>query len=159
DCLLVWPEDQTELLDEDRVKLQWAQGRRYQRLGPNLFLVGGLPGQRTQSSAAGQPLPSTEGCPRQHAEHLLTAPRHSGDRAKEAAALTDMGIIVLSEGDARGAITWLEQALALTRELGDTAKESDVIGNLGMAALTVQQPLRAREMFEHSLAHARSTGD
>ncbi len=82
-----------------------------------------------------------------------------GDRSEEVSALTDLGIIILSEGDARGAIVRLEEALALVRQVGDADRESDIMGNLGMALLYVQQPVRGRQLFEYELAHARSTGD
>jgi tetratricopeptide (TPR) repeat protein len=160
DSMLVWTEDQGAVLEEDRIQARWPEGRRYQRLGPNLFLVSGLQSRATPLGTAAAPaLPSPEVSPRQNAEQILAAARQAGDRPKEAAALTDLGVILLSEGDCRGAITALEQALALTRQLGDRAKESDVVGNLGMALLHIQQPSRAREHFEHALAYARSTGD
>ena len=57
----------------------------------------------------------------------------------------------------RGALGFLEEALALTRQLGDRARESDVLGNLGMAALAVNQLQRARQIFEQELNHARAT--
>jgi tetratricopeptide (TPR) repeat protein len=159
DMILVWTEDEAEL-HEDRIKAQWPEGRRYRRLGPSLFLVGGVPTQKAPAAAAtASSLPSPDLSPRQHAEQILAAARQSGDRAKEALALTDLGVIVLSEGDPRAAIPLFEQALALTRQLGDRAQESDVIGNLGMALLHVRQPVRAREFFEYELAQARSTGD
>ena len=82
-----------------------------------------------------------------------------GARDKEATALTDLGVIALNEGDAKGAIASLERALAITVELGDTARESDVVGNLGMAMLAVRQPERARALFERELAHARAASD
>ena len=83
----------------------------------------------------------------------------AGDRGKEVSALTDLAIIILTEGDPRAAIGLFEQALALARPLGDPARECDIMGNLGMALLHAQQPGRARPMFERGLAHARSTGD
>src|SRR5262249_12942296 len=142
------------------VKAQWPEGRRYQRLGPNLFLVGGLQARGAPGmTATAQPLPSPDVSPPQHAEQLLAAAPQNGSSANGAAAVTDVGIIILSEGDPRGAVAVLEEALTLRRQLGDRARESDVIGNLGMALLHLQQPLRARELFEHELTSARSTGD
>jgi Tfp pilus assembly protein PilF len=159
DVLLVWPEDQNGVLDDERVKLRWPESRGHERLGPKLFLVR-LPAQPKPEEPAIEPtLPAPDVTPRQHAEELVAAARDSGDRAREAAALTDLGIIVLSEGDPRGAITLLDQALALARQLGDRVKEHDILGNLGMAILHVNQPLRARELFERELSEARSTGD
>jgi tetratricopeptide (TPR) repeat protein len=97
--------------------------------------------------------------PRERAEAILAAVRQTGDRKKEATALTDLGAVALSVGDSKAAINALEEALAVTRELGDSAQESDVVSNLGMAMLAVRQPERARAMFERALSHARATSD
>ncbi|HZW34403.1 MAG TPA: tetratricopeptide repeat protein [Isosphaeraceae bacterium] len=160
DLMLVWAEDSNAVLEADRIQARWPEGGRHQRLGPNLYLVGGLQTQATSpAAAAAPPVPSPEVSPRKNAEDILAAARQAGDRPNEASALTDLGIILLSEGDPRGSITVLEQALTLTRQLGDRARENDVLGNLGLALLHIQQPSRARELFEHVLAYARSTGD
>jgi tetratricopeptide (TPR) repeat protein len=160
DLMLVWAEDQALDLDESRIQLIWPEAQQCRKLGVNLFLVGGLPGRQANVQAgAEQPLPAPEERPRQHAEAMLAAARQSGDRAREALALTDLGVIVLSEGDTPAAIAWLEQALALSRQLGDSAKECDVQGNLGLALLAARQPVQARQLFENTLAYARSTGD
>ncbi|MGP0068009.1 MAG: tetratricopeptide repeat protein [Isosphaeraceae bacterium] len=159
DLLLVWAEDQNEPLDKGRIQSRWPEAQRFRKLGHNLFLVG-LPVQ--QKPAAPVPPvtpPPPDVSPRQHAEQLLAAARQEGDRRKEVSALTDLAIIILTEGDPRGAIALFEQALTLSRPLGDPARECDIMGNLGMALLHAQQPARARPMFERGLAHARSTGD
>jgi tetratricopeptide (TPR) repeat protein len=160
DLLLVWSEDDAESLDEARIQSRWPEARRHQRLGPRLFLVGGLGTKNAPTAPVPPPpQPPADASPRQFAEQLLAAARNNGDRAKEVTALTDLAVIILSEGDHRAAITLFEQALPLARQLGDAAKESDIMGNLGMALLYVQQPGRARQLFEHTLAHARSTAD
>jgi tetratricopeptide (TPR) repeat protein len=161
DCLLVWPEESAEDLDEERVRSRWPQARRYERLGPRLFLVEGL-GTRTAADPGPAPSgawPPQDVSPRQHAEEVLADARRSGDRTKEVTAQTDLGIIILSEGKPGDAIGVFEQALNLARQLGDAARESDIIGNLGMALLQVRQPARARQLFEQEMNHARSTGD
>jgi tetratricopeptide (TPR) repeat protein len=158
DLLLVWGADEGDPLDEARIQSRWPEARRYRRLGPRFFLVGGL-GAKPAAAAAPLPLPAGDGNPRPLAEQLLTGARQDGDRVKEVMALTDLGIISLNEGDYRRAITLFDQVLPLARQLGDAAKESDIMGNLGMALLYVQQPGRARQLFDHTLAHARSTGD
>jgi len=161
DLMLVWTADQEILLDLDRVKSRWPQADRFQKLGPNLVLISGAEVKVAAGDAGREspPPPPPSGSPREHAEQLLAAARRAGDRAQEASALTDLGVTLLSEGDAPGAITHLEAALELTRTLGDRAKGSDIIGNLGMAALAIGQPARARDMFEHELAYSRSIGD
>jgi tetratricopeptide (TPR) repeat protein len=158
DLILVWSEGQGEILDEARIQSRWPKARRIQKLGQNLFLVAGLESQADKRATVQAPSSNGE-CPRAHAEALLTAARQTGARDKEATALTDLGMIQLTEGDAPGAIASLEKALAITREIGDKARESDVVGNLGMAMLAVRQPERARALFEQELAHARATGD
>ena len=165
DCLLVWTEDPAEVLDEERVRSRWPEARRHRRLGPRLFLVDGVAaraGAVNGAAAVSAPAPESptqDETPRQQAEQVLAAARQGGDRAREVTALTDLGIVILSEGNARGAIAVFEEALTLARQLGDVDRESDIMGNLGMALLYVQQPVRARQLFEHDLAHARATGD
>jgi tetratricopeptide (TPR) repeat protein len=161
DCVLVWPEDQAEDLDVEQVRSRWPQARRHRRLGPRLFLVDGVAarGAPGNGPAPEATLPPQDVTPRQQAEAVLAAARQGGDRAREVTALTDLGIVVLSEGRARDSIGLFEEALALARQLGDAARESDIMGNLGMAALHVQQPAQARQLFEHELAHAHAKGD
>jgi hypothetical protein len=158
DLLLVWTEDKEAALDLDRIKSRWPHGTGFWKLGSNFYLVSGIESQRARRGDADAP-PPFAGTPREAAAHLLDAARKAGDRRKEATALADLGVTLLSEGDPRGAIASLETSLALARELGDEARGSDVIGNLGMAMLAVGQPGRAREMFEHELGYARATGN
>ena len=63
DLLLVWDAEDAESLEEGRIQSRWPEAGRYRRLGPKLFLVGGL-GAKSVSTAAPQPLPPTDGCPR-----------------------------------------------------------------------------------------------
>jgi len=156
--ILVWAEDATDLLDENRLKSRWPEGERFQKLGQNLFLVSGLNASAAKTAAVPptpSPQSSTPTRPREQAERLLTAARQSGDRGNVASALTDLGVTILNEGDARKALALLEEALTLTRQLNDRARESDVLGNLGMAALGVNQLQRARQIFEQELDNAR----
>jgi tetratricopeptide (TPR) repeat protein len=161
DQMLVWSEDNDVPIDLSRVKSRWPDVQRVQQLGRNLLLLSGVEvkGAGGDLGAEPQPPPPASGNPRDHAQQLLAAARQAGDREKEASALADLGVTLLGAGDARGAISTLESALALNRTLGDPARESDIIGNLGMAALAVGDAGRARELFEQELAYARSTGD
>lgn len=161
DALLVWPDEIGEGFDEDRVRARWPEARRLLRLGPRLFVVEGV-GARAASGNGAMPaggLVPGDLKPRQQAEEALAEARRSGDRAREVTALTDLGVLVLTEGDPRAAIGLLEQALGLARQLGDAARESDIIGNLGLALLHVQQPAQARPLFEQEMARARNAGD
>jgi tetratricopeptide (TPR) repeat protein len=146
--VLAWAEDGTTPLDEARVKSRWPQAKGFQQVGKNLFLVSGVQPDGARSGPA--PAPSL-GCPRAQGEQLLAAARGVGDRRGEATALTDLGIMSMSEGDNPRAIERLEEALAIARELGDRAAESDVLGNLGLAALAAGQPALAGELFAQQL--------
>jgi tetratricopeptide (TPR) repeat protein len=163
DLLLVWGEDDRPIADETVIKHAWPQGTRFQRLGENLYLVGGVPTEADRAKAAGKAAesqqPLSEGTPREDAERSLALARQAGDRHGEAIALTDLGVIGLNEGDPQRAINFLEQALALSRQLEDKDRECDILSNLGMALLTARQPARAWELFQHHLAYARAKGD
>jgi tetratricopeptide (TPR) repeat protein len=158
DLLLVWTDDTGGLLDESRVKSRCPEGTGFEKLGPNLYLVSGVTAPPAPVVPRSQPEPSAAS-PRERAEQLLAAARRAGDRRNEATALADVGVVLLSEGDARGAIGALGSALAIARELRDGARESDIVGNLGMATLAAGQPADARNLFEQELAHARATSD
>jgi len=156
DLLVVWTQG-GEPLDPERIQARWPQGKEVRKLGQNLYLVAGLGKQRTAGDSAPEPEPPAS--PREHAEQLLAAARLAGDRRKEATAMADRGVILLSEGDAQGAKQALEAALALARELGDHSRQYDVRGNLGMAMLALGQTRPARGLFERELTDARTAGD
>ena len=96
---------------------------------------------------------------RKQAERWLAAARQSGDRAREASALADLGASLLNEGDAPAAITALESCARAEPRAWRSCRESDVVGNLGTAALAVGQPAQSRPMFEQSLRLAREAGN
>jgi tetratricopeptide (TPR) repeat protein len=104
-------------------------------------------------------LAGSPGCPRRLVERLLAAARRGGDRRQEAAALADLGSIRLHEGDAEGALAYLEEALAAIRPLGDRCGEGDILGEMGLAALVAGRPRRALELLEQARARAREAGD
>lgn len=159
DGLLAWPEEPGEELDEERVRSRWAGARRLRRLGPRLFLVEGV-GARA-GSGNGAPPAAMPGDlkPREQAQRVVDEARRAGDRAREVTAMADLGLILLNEGDPRGAVGILDQALGLARQLGDAAREGDIAGNLGLALLHVQQPAQARKLLEPEMARARTAGD
>ena len=157
DCLLAWVQDPAGQLDEERVRSQWPNARGYRRLGPRLFLVeGGLPGD---SQATDPELPPVDGHPRSQAEQALVDARNRGDRAVEATAMADLGVILLNEGRPREAVGLLEQALAMAGPLGDAARAGDIASNLALALLYIQQPGRARPLLEQEMARARTASD
>jgi tetratricopeptide (TPR) repeat protein len=155
DLLLAWAEDESTPLDETRLRARWPEGKRFQRIGKNLFLVGGIEPQ----AAAGEPAQPPQVNPREQAEQLLAAARQAGDRSREASALTDLGIVCQRGGEYKQAGVLLEEALGLVRRLGERGRESDVLGNLALAVLGMGQPRRALELLEQSLALARAGGD
>jgi tetratricopeptide (TPR) repeat protein len=152
DLLLVWPQDDATSLDEAHLRTCWPRATRLQRLGRNLFLVGGILPQTPASEAA-------QGTPLEQAEQLLTAARQSGDRRREVAALTDLGVAALRGCEAQRAVAVLEEALPLTREAGDRAGETDVLCHLGLAVQTAGQPQRGLEFLSMALLSARANGD
>jgi tetratricopeptide (TPR) repeat protein len=154
--LLVWPEDGAAELDEARVRARWPDSPRVQRLGPSLFLVAG--DEAAEAGGEAEALPPA-GCPRQEALGLLAAARAAGDRGREAAALADLALIHLHEGDPARAAGLLEQALPLAVQAGDPAPEGDVRGELGWALLLAGQPRRALELLEQRRAAAVAAGD
>ncbi len=157
DLLLVWPERDTPPLDEGYIQTLWPHSTRVQKLAENLFLVCGvLPG----SPRSQEPVPPfRQGCPRKQVEQLLTLARQQGDRRKEAAALTDLGVISSREGNAQAAVSLLEEALGIARLLGDQALVRDVLGNLGVAQLGMGQAPLAIQLFKQELAEARDHAD
>ena len=62
-------------------------------------------------------------------------------------------------GDARRAIEFYEQALAIAREIGDRRGEGNALGNLGIAYADLGETRRAIEFYEQRLAIAREIGD
>ncbi len=168
DLLLVWSDPVIGALAEAALSTRWPNATRRQRLGSNLFLVGGIEPPRQESAAPKSvraPLPpavaptAPGGNPREQAEHLLAIVRQAGDRQREAAVLADLGVACQRGGDAKSAVPHLEAALALARELGDQALVSDVLGTLGLALAALGQPARAVELIEQGLAAARASGD
>src|SRR5262245_31780740 len=106
DLLLTWPEDEAALLGEERLRACWPQARRRQRLGPTLFLVGGVEPPAVGAEATGQTA-------LEQAERQLAAARQAGDPLRLAAALTDLGVAALRACAAGRAVALLEEALAL----------------------------------------------
>ena len=159
--MLVWSEEQGGILDEARIRSRWPKAGRIQKLGQNLFLVAGH-----ESRTAARPSPAARRhrraaeSPRASAEAILAAARQTGARDKEATALTDLGMIHLSEGDPQGAIASLEKALAITRRDRRYRPRKRCRRQPGHGAV-VGSPARAcpRAFFEQDLAHARSHGD
>ena len=63
------------------------------------------------------------------------AARQAGDRAAEASALGNLGVVDLQQGRHRRATSHLQHALALCRETGDRIGEASVLMSLGVGDL------------------------
>ncbi|HEV2375355.1 MAG TPA: helix-turn-helix transcriptional regulator [Streptosporangiaceae bacterium] len=89
----------------------------------------------------------------------LTMARQAGDRAGEADALNELGILRTQTGDYPAAAVNLSGALALYRDLGDRAGEAGVLNRLGiMHAHTSEYPA-AVACHQQALDLARELGD
>jgi tetratricopeptide (TPR) repeat protein len=152
DALIVWTNDEKTPLDESRLRQHWPQANRFERLGENSFLVGGIEEEKTEAALA----PET---PLAAAQRLLAAARASANHQGIASALADVGAVYLHEGKSTEAVQALAESLALWRQLGETARAGDVLGNLGQVTLSAGHPQRALEIFAEELGIARQSGD
>lgn len=168
DLVLAWPEDPGATLDESAARLLWPGLTRFEPLADGLFLVAGVApgsaGSTPRAAAASNGVAGIQeteelGCPIALAEQLLEAARQSGDRAREAAALTDLGIVVMNEGQLDKAAALLDRAARLGRELGNPARELDALSNLAYAWLAQGQAHGARQALEYALHLARQIQD
>jgi tetratricopeptide (TPR) repeat protein len=164
DLVLAWPEDESASIDEATVQSRWPGPTRCRRVANGLFLLSGLGGEAAKGPAA-RAVPSgvvgTEevGCPVAMAEQFLEAARQSGDRSREAGALTDLGIVVMNEGDLNKSVAHLDKAATLARELGDGGREADALCNLGYALLALGQSPTAKQVLERALTLTRQIQD
>jgi tetratricopeptide (TPR) repeat protein len=81
----------------------------------------------------------------------LVAARKSG-RSTEATWLGNLGLAYNNIGQARQAIEYYEQALAIARNVGDRRSEGNLLGNMGLAYRDLEQVEQARQYLEQSLA-------
>ncbi|HFD40778.1 MAG TPA: tetratricopeptide repeat protein [Anaerolineae bacterium] len=81
------------------------------------------------------------------------------DRGLAAANLGRLGLAYHHLGDARRAIEFYQQALAIGREIGDRRSEGAWLGNLGLAYAALGGARRAIEYYEQALAIHREIGD
>jgi tetratricopeptide (TPR) repeat protein len=128
-----------------------------QKLGPNLFLVAGVPTIEKTPTQAVLVAPPLTTCA--HARQLLDQARQAGDRPAQVSALTDWGAATLASGDVQNALLLLEPAHKLACELGDQARETDALYNLGKAARLAGQSARAQQCLGQVVSTARAAGD
>jgi tetratricopeptide (TPR) repeat protein/transcriptional regulator with XRE-family HTH domain len=89
----------------------------------------------------------------------LAAARQADDRAGEARALGDLGLLHHLTGNYRAATASHRQALALYRELGDRPGEACLLIHLGMVHMETDDYPAATASVQQALAVARSADD
>jgi tetratricopeptide (TPR) repeat protein len=164
DLVLAWPEDESAGLDESMIRSRWPASTRCRRIADRLVLVegagtGAVRSAETGEAGAGVVGADEVGCQVAMAEQLLEAARQGGDRKNEADALTDLGMVVMNEGDLAKAVSHLDKAATLARELGENAREADALSNLGYALLALGQSPTAKQVLDRALTLARQVGD
>ncbi|MEZ4642848.1 MAG: tetratricopeptide repeat protein [Chloroflexota bacterium] len=65
----------------------------------------------------------------------LEQARADGDQAGEAAALTNLGLVYYSREEYDTAVSYYEQAIAISQAIGDKANEAITLTNLGSLTL------------------------
>ncbi len=83
----------------------------------------------------------------------------AGDRAGEAEAIGNLGLVYQNLGEFAHAREHHEQHLEIVRELGDRAAEARGLGNLGLVHGAIGEYPRAKEYHERRLAIALELGD
>lgn len=91
-----------------------------------------------------------------HLEPALALARERNDQRNLAAALGQLGWVVLQQGDYARAQDYFEEALPLARALQDTAQEIYILRQLGNVALAFDSYESARAHYEASLAVAQA---
>jgi tetratricopeptide (TPR) repeat protein/transcriptional regulator with XRE-family HTH domain len=81
----------------------------------------------------------------------LTAARHIDDRAGEAAALNDLGVVHRLTDDYNSALATLTEALSLYRELDDKRGQANAINNIGHVQYQVGQYAAANASLTEAL--------
>lgn len=154
DLLFLWAEQQSTALNESWIKAHWPTCSEMRRIGNGLFLVRGVqPPDTTITAEPGPVKPTTT------AERLVTAARQSGDRRREATALTDLALMLLHENQVPRAVALLEEALGIVRQLQDHDAEVEILGHAGLAMLKAGQPYRALELLEQRRTQTKAAGD
>jgi tetratricopeptide (TPR) repeat protein len=89
----------------------------------------------------------------------VQAAQNLGDRRDEGAFSGNLGSAYYNLGQVEYAITYYDQALAISREIGDRRNEGAWLGNLGLAYASLGQVEKAIEYYDQALTIARDIGD
>ena len=81
------------------------------------------------------------------------------DGRGERLALTMLGAVAATTGDAQGSLNYLTDALALARADGDHTAEATLLGQIALVYHSLGDHEHALENFQQSLAVSQSTGD
>jgi DNA-binding SARP family transcriptional activator/tetratricopeptide (TPR) repeat protein len=91
--------------------------------------------------------------------HARRAARDTGDRAAEAIALTNLGLVDLRQGCYRQATGYLRKALALYREAGERSGEARTLHDIGIADFEQGHYPQAADHFQKAFMLYRGLGD
>ncbi|MEU5645405.1 AfsR/SARP family transcriptional regulator [Streptomyces milbemycinicus] len=91
--------------------------------------------------------------------HALRAAEHTGDRAGQAHALTNLGVVHWRLGKHRSAADRLRRALTLHRETGDRAGQARTLSNLGNVHWRLGDQPSAAHCHEQALLLYEELGD
>lgn len=92
-------------------------------------------------------------------EEAIVLYRAAGERAGEALALTNLGIVYNQLGERLKSLEYLNQALALHAALGDRREQSRTLVHMGHASSALLQREKALEYFNQALQLSQSVGD
>jgi DNA-binding SARP family transcriptional activator/tetratricopeptide (TPR) repeat protein len=93
-----------------------------------------------------------------HSQARLAA-RHTGDRAAEAEALINLGVLDLEQGYQIEAVAHMQQGLALFPETGDRSGKARALGNVGILHFQLGQYEEATGHLQQALALCSGIGD
>jgi tetratricopeptide (TPR) repeat protein len=176
--LLVGTEDDSNPLDEAKIRKVWPHIGKVQSLGPRIALLWGAPAEdKTQEplptdgpTTTHDPLPTdeptttndplpTDVLSARDINRRLADARSGGDLAGEVSALSDLGLLAFEDGDMPKAVAVLEEAATKAGSLGDKAPEGEALGNLGLVLLSHNRLEKARQVLGRSLQLVHSSGD
>jgi tetratricopeptide (TPR) repeat protein/transcriptional regulator with XRE-family HTH domain len=89
----------------------------------------------------------------------LAAAIHAGDRAGQAIALGELGVLAWLTGDHPAAAASLAQALALYRDIGDRPGQANILNQLGEVQKLAGDYRAAAASHRQALTLARGSGD